>query len=118
MFPFTIRDVLWLTVVVALIVVWRVDLCLLTGEPNELQAKLHDRMPIILDPAHYNAWLDPANGDRETLQRMLVPFPSERMSVRPVSTFVNNARNEGVECIAWMPRCSVVSRHDVAVSGA
>src|SRR4051812_20437123 len=35
--------------------------CLLTGEPNELQVTLHDRMPIILDPAHYHAWLDPAN---------------------------------------------------------
>ncbi len=72
---------------------------LLTGEPNELQAKLHDRMPIILDPAHYNTWLDPANENRERLQAMLVPFPSERMTVRPVSTFANNARNEGPECL-------------------
>jgi putative SOS response-associated peptidase YedK len=56
-------------------------------------------MPIILDPAHYNAWLDPANEDREKLLKMLAPFPSGRMTVRPVSTFVNNARNEGVECI-------------------
>jgi putative SOS response-associated peptidase YedK len=74
--------------------------CLLTGEPNELQATLHDRMPIILDPAHYNAWLDPANEDREKLLKMLMPFQSDRMTVRSVSTFVNNARNEGAECIA------------------
>src|SRR4051794_185065 len=50
---------------------------LLTGEPNDLQAKLHDRMPIILDPAHYDVWLDPANENREQLQTMLVPFPPD-----------------------------------------
>jgi putative SOS response-associated peptidase YedK len=72
---------------------------LVTGEPNELQSRLHDRMPIILDPASYNAWLDPANEDREQLQAMLVPFPAERMTVRPVGTYVNNARNEGTECL-------------------
>jgi putative SOS response-associated peptidase YedK len=72
---------------------------LLTGEPNELQATVHDRMPIIVDPAHYDAWLDPANDNREQLQALLKPFPAERMTVRPVSTFVNNARNEGAECV-------------------
>ena len=38
--------------------------------------------------------------DWSAVQAMLVPFPSERMTVRPVSTFVNNARNEGPECLA------------------
>lgn len=31
---------------------------------------------------------------------MLDGIPSDRMTVRPVSTFVNNARDEGEECIA------------------
>jgi putative SOS response-associated peptidase YedK len=73
---------------------------LLTGEPNELQATVHDRMPMILDPVDYSAWLDPANENREQLLAMLKPFPAERMTVRPVTTFVNNARNEGAECLA------------------
>src|SRR4051812_21002819 len=54
---------------------------LITGEPNELQATLHDRMPIILDPAHYDAWLDPANDDTAKLQTKLLPFPAGRMTV-------------------------------------
>jgi hypothetical protein len=74
--------------------------CLLTGEPNELQGKIHDRMPMILDLAHYDAWLDPANEDRERLLKILLPFDSKRMTVRPVSTYVNNARNEGEQCTA------------------
>jgi putative SOS response-associated peptidase YedK len=73
--------------------------CLLTGEPNELQSQVHDRMPMILDPAHYDAWLDPANEDRDNLLRMLTPFAADRMTMRPVSTYVNNARNEGDACI-------------------
>jgi putative SOS response-associated peptidase YedK len=73
---------------------------LITGEPNELQATLHDRMPIILDPRNYDTWLNPANDDTTSLQKLLVPFPAERMTVRAVSTLVNSARNEGPECIA------------------
>jgi putative SOS response-associated peptidase YedK len=29
---------------------------IITGEPNSLVADLHDRMPVILDPADYDAW--------------------------------------------------------------
>jgi putative SOS response-associated peptidase YedK len=72
---------------------------LLTTEPNELQSTLHDRMPVILDPLNYDPWLDPANDDRDRLQAMLTAFPSDRMTVRPVNTLVNNARNEGSECL-------------------
>ena len=31
---------------------------LITGEPNELVAPVHDRMPVILPPERYNVWLD------------------------------------------------------------
>jgi putative SOS response-associated peptidase YedK len=74
---------------------WReLESCtILTTGPNELASQLHDRMPVILDPEDYDAWLA---GE----QIPLVPFPADRMSARPVSTFVNNARNEGRECIA------------------
>jgi len=54
-------------------------------------------MPVILDPPDYDAWLDPASQD---VAYMLDGIPPDRMTVRPVNTFVNNARNEGAECIA------------------
>jgi putative SOS response-associated peptidase YedK len=54
-------------------------------------------MPVILDVADYNRWLDPGVADPADL---LKQFPSERMSVRPVNTFVNKARNSGPDCIA------------------
>ncbi|HUE70725.1 MAG TPA: SOS response-associated peptidase [Pirellulaceae bacterium] len=64
----------------------------ITTDANELATYVHTRMPVILDPAHYDAWLA---GE----QIPLVPFPADRMTAKPVSTFLNNARNEGPECI-------------------
>ncbi|QDU30982.1 Putative SOS response-associated peptidase YedK [Anatilimnocola aggregata] len=65
----------------------------ITTEANDLAAAVHDRMPVIVDPADYSAWLA-----GEPIP--LVPFPSDRMKVRPVSLVVNNARNEGPQCEA------------------
>jgi putative SOS response-associated peptidase YedK len=66
---------------------------ILTTNANELAAKVHDRMPVILDSEDYDAWLA---GE----QIPLVPYPAERMTMRPVSTWVNNVRTQGPECIA------------------
>ena len=41
---------------------------IITCEPNPLLAELHNRMPVILDPADYEAWLDPTRGGRELLR--------------------------------------------------
>ena len=47
---------------------------LVTIEANKLAQEIHDGMPVILRPVDYDAW--------------------------PVNTYVNNARNEGPECVA------------------
>ncbi|HEX5104739.1 MAG TPA: SOS response-associated peptidase [Pirellulaceae bacterium] len=72
---------------------------LITTDANELASQIHDRMPVILDAADYDAWLDPENQDRDGLEALLAPFPAERMTARAVSTVVNNARNDGSECV-------------------
>lgn len=78
-----------------------VETCsLITTDANELAAKVHDRMPVILPPDEYDLWLDPEFQDRDKLLSMLRPFPADEMTVRPVSTFVNNARNQGEACVA------------------
>ena len=66
----------------------------ITTDPNELLATVHDRMPVILQPADYDRWLDPANQNIDELESLLVSYPSEEMSVEEVSTVINNARNE------------------------
>ncbi|MCB0019705.1 MAG: SOS response-associated peptidase [Anaerolineales bacterium] len=71
---------------------------LLTTTPNELMAELHNRMPVILDPADYNSWLFGEPGDG--LQHLLRPCPAEQMTAYPVSRFVNSPYNDAPECIA------------------
>jgi putative SOS response-associated peptidase YedK len=40
-------------------------------EPNEMIARIHDRMPYILDPRNYDAWMDPDTTDPEHLLPLL-----------------------------------------------
>ncbi len=70
---------------------------IVTTSPNELMAKIHDRMPVVLPREHWDAWLDPDNDDVETLKGLLVPAPAEIFEAFPVSTRVNNPRNKGAE---------------------
>jgi putative SOS response-associated peptidase YedK len=71
---------------------------ILTTEANELMRPLHDRMPVILDAAAENLWLDPRS-PVDALRSLFVPFASERMEAFPVSAWVSNARHEGPQCL-------------------
>lgn len=76
------------------------DSCaLLTTGPNELMATIHDRMPVILPPEHFEIWLDPATSDRNTLEALLVPFDAAKMEAYPVSRIVNNPANDSPRCM-------------------
>jgi len=72
---------------------------LLTTNSNELMRPIHDRMPVILDPADFELWLDPHMQDLEMLQGLLRPYPAEAMIAYPVRPVVNNARNDGPQCV-------------------
>jgi len=72
---------------------------IITGEPNETVAEVHDRMPVMLPPDTWDAWLDRDNHDVEALRDFLVPAPAQLIRVHPVSTDVNNVRNNGPQLI-------------------
>lgn len=79
----------------------RIESCtILTTAANDLLRSVHDRMPVILHPADYEQWLDPANQTAAGLATLLRPFPATAMIARPVSTNVNNARHDAPNCIA------------------
>jgi putative SOS response-associated peptidase YedK len=71
---------------------------IVTTEANDLMAPLHDRMPVVLDPADWSAWLDRRTG-LDTVKGLLVAAPSELFDVFPVSTLVNNVANDGPELL-------------------
>jgi putative SOS response-associated peptidase YedK len=78
-----------------------IDSCaILTTDANERVASLHDRMPVILDPDNYDAWLAPNVDDPARLKALLVPYPAERMTLYPVGSSVNSPRHDGPELIA------------------
>ncbi|MFA9478244.1 SOS response-associated peptidase [Phycisphaerales bacterium AB-hyl4] len=82
--------------------VWQDELqsfSVLTTKANTLMATIHDRMPVIVDPADHARWLDPGLQDPDAVADVLKPFPSELMLATPVTTYVSNARNEGPRCI-------------------
>jgi len=72
---------------------------IITGPPNELVAPIHDRMPVILPRAAWNAWLDPALPAAGARELLLVP-PVEGWRAEPVSPWVNAADHDDERCIA------------------
>ncbi len=80
-----------------------IDSCtIITTDPNELMADIHDRMPVILSPNDYDLWLDPEFESKEKLQSLLRPYPADEIIAYPVSTLVNNPRNENPACVEPM----------------
>jgi putative SOS response-associated peptidase YedK len=71
---------------------------LLTTEPNELMKPIHDRMPVIVQPKDYNRWLDTAVPAADVADS-LAPYAAMSPAGYPVSTAVNNPRNDGAELI-------------------
>lgn len=72
---------------------------IVTTEPNELLAPVHNRMPVIVAENDYDQWLDPKLVAREQLESLFRPFPSSAMEFYPVSAIVNNPRHEHPKCI-------------------
>lgn len=72
---------------------------ILTVPANPFMAQFHDRMPAILGADDWNLWIDPLGVPPDRLKSLLVPCPAEWLAREPVSTYVNNARHEGPECL-------------------
>jgi len=76
----------------------RNDVTLLTTAANEKMSSVHHRMPVIIQPEDVAEWL--GNDDPERLNELMQPAANDLLTLRQVSDYVNNARNEGPECVA------------------
>lgn len=83
---------------------------IITTEPNELMADLHDRMPVILSPDDYAEWLgtgkDSTAKELEQIRHLIRPLDAKLMGAHPVSTRVNSPMQEGSSLIAPLPTVS------------
>lgn len=77
-----------------------VDSCtILTTDADDLVRQLHDRMPVILSPNDYDAWLNPEQTDPTKLNYLLQPYPADELVAYPVNPMVNSSRTDVPECI-------------------
>ena len=72
---------------------------LMTCSANQALGTIHDRMPVVIAPSDYDAWLA-ADTPAAHLKTLLRPAGDELFVTRAVSTRVNSPRNDDVECIA------------------
>ncbi len=67
---------------------------IIVTEANALLRPIHDRMPVILDPADYAAWLEAGPEAVPYLKDLLRPYPAEMMTAYPVDPRVGNPRHD------------------------
>ena len=58
---------------------------IITTTPNAVMEPIHNRMPVIVDPSDYDAWLDPKTSP-DTAKELMRPAPDDLLEVYPVST--------------------------------
>jgi putative SOS response-associated peptidase YedK len=75
----------------------------LTTSAEDDLGHIHDRMPLLVEKDRYAAWLDPAVSAADDLKQLLVPAAPGRLQAYPVSTEVNNVRNNGAELLEPLP---------------
>lgn len=80
-----------------------VSCSIITTQANASVAPLHDRMPVVLPPSAWSAWLDPDNDRVEELHRLLLPAPDDLLELTPVGVAVSDVRNDGPHLIE--PAC-------------
>ncbi len=74
---------------------WLLSCCVITTAPNALMAPIHDRMPVILPPESWAAWLSREQQDPAALAPLLQGADPATMQAWPVSRNVNRSSSEG-----------------------
>jgi putative SOS response-associated peptidase YedK len=59
---------------------------------------VHDRIPVIIDPADYDLWLDPGMQNVAAISALLKPYDARLMRGFPVSTRINHVANDDEDC--------------------
>ena len=72
---------------------------ILTVDANSLMAKIHERMPVIIRPEDYAAWIDTKLTDVTKIQAMIQPYPDRFMEAYPVSRKVNSPQYDSSDLI-------------------
>ena len=71
--------------------------CLITSDANDVMRPVHDRMPVLIPRAAMQDWL--RSEDSHVIDALMKPAADDSIDALAVSSYVNNAHNEGEKCI-------------------
>lgn len=69
---------------------------IITTSPNATLQPIHDRMPVILHPSVFDAWLDVRALPAEAATHLLRPAPDELLETFAIGKAISNPRAEGL----------------------
>ena len=70
--------------------------CIVTTTANRLVGQLHDRMPAILEPESFDAWLDVDGVEAGRALALVKPAPEEALELVEIGADVNRVANDNV----------------------
>jgi putative SOS response-associated peptidase YedK len=76
----------------------------ITTEATGDVGRIHDRMPMLVEPGRFAAWLDPSLTGPDEARSLLRPATPGRLRSHEVSTAVNKVRNNGPELVKPLPQ--------------
>jgi putative SOS response-associated peptidase YedK len=78
---------------------WLRTCTILTTTATDAVGHIHDRMPMVIPPDRWDAWLDPGLTDPQAAQRLLAVTEPDQLEAYAVSTLVSNVKNNGPELL-------------------
>ena len=81
---------------------WLWTATIITTRAEDEVGRIHDRMPMVIEPARWADWLDPTATSADALHSLMTPAASVHLTTYPVSTEVNSVRHNGPELIEPM----------------
>lgn len=78
---------------------WLRTCTVITTTATDAVGHIHDRMPMVVPPQQWDAWLDPELTDPEDARRLLTVTEPEQLEAYAVSTLVGNVKNNGPELL-------------------
>jgi putative SOS response-associated peptidase YedK len=75
----------------------KMQCCLITTAANSVMRPIHDRMPVLVQREAMADWLQ--SEDKHLLDALMQPAADDSIEAMQVSSYVNNAHNEGEKCI-------------------
>jgi putative SOS response-associated peptidase YedK len=93
---------------------WLITFAVITTAAEQGLDVIHDRMPLVLPPDRWTAWLDPQLRDPDDVRALIEPPAPGRFAALAVTTRVNSVRNDGPELLEPAPSDQLIGVVDPA----